>query len=174
MRAVERNGRGTSLARRLKERAPDALEELLEEQGPSVQAVAYSIVGDFDVAEDVTAEVLAAAWFRIGSLRDDSRLRPWLMAIATRTALQHLRRRRPSVVLPSTLTEPGFESSSVARMVVHAALKELPPRMRAAVALRHLAGLSVSETAQALGKSENTIKTELRIGLGRLRRLLGD
>lgn len=49
------------------------------------------------------------------------------------------------------------------------ALAELPERMRAAVALHHVAGLSVRETAQAMGTSENTVKSHLRDGMRRLR-----
>ena len=50
----------------------------------------------------------------------------------------------------------------------------LPPRTRAAVALHYLAGLSVRETAEALGVSENTIKSQVKTGLVRLREVLGN
>jgi len=46
--------------------------------------------------------------------------------------------------------------------------------MRAAIALHHLSGLSVAETARALGVSENTVKSQLKTGLGRLREELRD
>jgi DNA-directed RNA polymerase specialized sigma24 family protein len=42
------------------------------------------------------------------------------------------------------------------------------------IALHHLAGLSVAETARALGVSENTVKSQLKTGLGRLREELRD
>jgi RNA polymerase sigma factor (sigma-70 family) len=54
------------------------------------------------------------------------------------------------------------------------ALATLPRRIRAAVVLHHLAGLSVRETAEALDVSENTIKSQLKIGLVRLREALRD
>jgi RNA polymerase sigma factor (sigma-70 family) len=54
------------------------------------------------------------------------------------------------------------------------ALATLPIRVRAAVALHHLAGMSVRQTADALGVSENTVKSELKVGLARLRKELAD
>jgi RNA polymerase sigma factor (sigma-70 family) len=59
-------------------------------------------------------------------------------------------------------------------MVLRAALRALPPRVRAAKALHYLEGYSVAETARVLGVSENTIKTQLRTCLARLRKELGD
>jgi DNA-directed RNA polymerase specialized sigma24 family protein len=81
----------------------------------------------------------------------------------------------------------GFDEASVSiveivvagtdlaeRIDVREALRALPQRTRAAVALHHLAGLSVRETADALGVSENTIKTQLKSGLETLREVLRD
>ena len=59
-------------------------------------------------------------------------------------------------------------------IAVRRALSSLPRRMRAAVVLHHMAGLSVTETAAALGVSENTVKSQLKTGLARLRGALGD
>ena len=57
-------------------------------------------------------------------------------------------------------------------MIVAEAMEDLPPQMRAAVALRHFVGLSMPEVAQVMGKSVNTVKTHLREGLHRLRAAL--
>jgi RNA polymerase sigma factor (sigma-70 family) len=54
------------------------------------------------------------------------------------------------------------------------ALAELPPGMRAAVILRHLHDASVSETAQALGCSEGTVKSQTARGLEHLRASLAE
>jgi RNA polymerase sigma-70 factor (ECF subfamily) len=53
-------------------------------------------------------------------------------------------------------------------------LRALPRRVRAAIALHYLAGYSVRETASVLGVGENTIKTQLKTGLARLREELRD
>ncbi len=57
---------------------------------------------------------------------------------------------------------------------MRAALAKLPRRIRAAIALHYLAGLTVPETARAMGVSENTVKSQLKTGLERLREDLGD
>jgi RNA polymerase sigma-70 factor (ECF subfamily) len=50
-----------------------------------------------------------------------------------------------------------------------AALLTLTPAVRAAVVLRHVDGLSVAETAEALGRPEGTIKAQVFRGLRELR-----
>lgn len=57
-------------------------------------------------------------------------------------------------------------------MVLLQALAVLPARMRAALVLHYYADLSVDEAAHALGTSRNTVKSQLREGLRRLRREL--
>jgi RNA polymerase sigma factor (sigma-70 family) len=55
---------------------------------------------------------------------------------------------------------------------VRAALAALPPRMRAAVVLRHWLDLSVEETAELLNCSAGTVKSQTAKATARLRDLL--
>lgn len=66
------------------------------------------------------------------------------------------------------------DESSSASVAVRDALRSLSPRVRAAVVLHHMAGLPVAEVAAALGVSPNTVKTQLKVGLARLREVLDD
>ncbi|MEW5989846.1 MAG: sigma factor-like helix-turn-helix DNA-binding protein [Chloroflexota bacterium] len=59
-------------------------------------------------------------------------------------------------------------------VAIREALRGLPPRMRAAVVLHHMAGLTVPQAARALDRSENMIRSQLRVGLQRLREALLD
>jgi len=63
---------------------------------------------------------------------------------------------------------------SIDGVALRDALATLPPRMRAAVVLHYYADLTVDGVATALERSPNTIKSQLREALSRLRQQLGD
>ena len=157
----------------LRARRPEVIDDLLGECGPAMQGVAYLILRNHADAEEVVVDTMVTAWQKAHTLRNDEALRTWLLRIATRHALSRRRRRRPQEQLAPEhhhlLTDRGVDPD---RLALSEAVALLPPRMRAAIALHHYAGLTVAETASALGKSENTIKTQLREGLARLRETL--
>lgn len=121
-------------------------------------------------------DTLVTAWRRSGDLRDDRALRVWLMRIATRFALSRRRRRRPaqSIDVDLPLAAPRAMAPSADRLIVAEAMDSLPARMRAAVALHHVAGLTVPQAAEVLGTSQNTVKSQLREGMSRLRAALAE
>src|SRR5688572_7900137 len=127
-------------------------------------------------AEEVTADTLLTAWRKIDQLRDADRLRPWLLRTATHLALRRRTRSSPLRTLPLESAGEVADRASplIARLALGQALDSLPPRMRAVVALHHVAGLSVAETAEAVGRSQNTVKSQLREALGRLRAELAE
>jgi RNA polymerase sigma factor (sigma-70 family) len=159
------------IALRVRSGSADGLERMIDRFGPEIHAVAYSICRDQAMAEDVAAVTIATAWRRIDSLRDPTRLRRWLVQITTRQALGQLRRSRSIRLIPQLphAVAPGIESTIVDRVDLSRALESLPPRMRAIVALRYVADLSLEEISAATGRSKNTVKSELRVGLQRLR-----
>ena len=156
----------------LRERRIGSLADLLEAHGREIQAVAYLILRDRALAEDVTIETLLTAFERGGSIRDDSALRAWLLRVATNRALT-ARRSSGRVVQLGSVPEPAvpvdFARQSVDRVALLAAIGELPIQMRAAVVLRYYADLPVDAIAEVLNKSPNTIKAQLRVALDRLR-----
>jgi RNA polymerase sigma-70 factor (ECF subfamily) len=114
------------------------------------------------------------AWRKIGALRDPDRLRPWLLTTATRLALRRRRGFRPQVVSLDLAPDlPDREHSPIDRLALQQSINALPPRMRAVLALHDVADLPLAEVALALGRSENTIKTQLHEARARLRRELG-
>ena len=130
--------------------------------------------GDSHRAEDLVQTVLARMYVAWPRIRDETR------AAYARKALvnTHLdERRRPFMRhersradLPDVVVDelrPSDTNSAVFR-----ALGELPPRMRAAVVLRHLHDVSVADTADVLGCTEGTVKSQTARGLARLRAAL--
>ena len=165
-----------SIAEDLRERRPEAIDRLLAEHGREIQTVAQVILHDRDEAADVLAETVIAAWEKGSSLRDPDALRPWLLRVATNRALSRRRRTARLVALDSIL-EPetaDLRGAAEAHVAVLEGLAFLAPRERAAIALRYLADLSVEEVARAMGTSPNTVKTQLREALAKLRRGMAD
>lgn len=150
--------------------ADEALDALYVRYADEIQGVAFLILRDRFDAEDVMADTLIAAWKKGPELRDPAALRGWLLRIATNRALS-LRRRRRDVRLVETLEVPTADSTGplAARMALLGAIDDLPIEMRAAVVLHYFADLTVEDVARSLGKSPNTIKSQLRVALGRLR-----
>ena len=156
----------------LRDRRIETLADLLDAHGREIQAVAYLILRDQSLAEDITIETLLTAFERGGSIRDDAALRAWLLRVATNKALT-VRRSSARIADLSPLTDPpargDLAADAVERLALLGAVDRLPIQMRAAVVLRYYADLSVEGVAAALGKSPNTIKAQLQVALDRMR-----
>lgn len=155
---------------------PEVLADLLDRFGRDMQAVAYLIVRDRAAAEDIVADSLLAALDHGRSLRDDDALRPWLLRIATNKALRY--RDRAGRVVELEIVEgvaaehrgPTADDS----LTLWQAVRDLPPRMRAAIGLRYYLDLPIEKVALVLDVSPNTVKTQLKSALAHLRTALAD
>jgi RNA polymerase sigma-70 factor (ECF subfamily) len=86
-----------------------------------------------------------------------------------------VRRLRRTIRLDPTVHELPASGPEASEWVeLDEALGRLSRPIRAAVVLHHMVGLSVRDTAQALGVTENAAKARLRTGLARLRELLDE
>lgn len=161
----------------LRDRRIVVLADLLDTYGREVQGLAYLILRDRSLAEDVTIETFLTAFERGGSIRDDTALRAWLLRVATNKALSVRRSTRRVVDLggvPETFAPDDVAIHATDRLVLRDAVASLPIQMRAAVVLRYYADLPVEDVAAVLGKSANTIKAQLQVGLDRLREALAE
>lgn len=145
---------------------------VLDEHSGAVMAVLRGAVGR-EAAEDCFQETFLAALRAYPRLGDARNLRGWLLTIAHRKAIDHHRAngRRPIPVAepaeaaaPDGISEPDEE--------LWAAVGALPPKQRAAVALRYGSDLPHSEIAAALGCSPEAARRSLHEGLKRLRKEL--
>ena len=137
---------------------------------PRTVRAARRLTGDPWIAEDVAVEALAKAharWSRVGSLawRD-----AWVLKVASREALHHLRRRPPAPALDHDRDE---SDDVVLRVALAAALTSLPRRQRETIVLRYLCDLPEADVALALGVSAGTVKTHLHRALATLRSNIG-
>lgn len=117
--------------------------------------------------EDCAQEVFLAAYRGLGSLREPEAFGPWLLGIAGLQVRQALKRRgrAKGLPLPEGLAAPASPDGSA----VLEALAALPEPEREAVALRHLAGQTPAEIAEALDLPDGTVRSRISRGLARLR-----
>jgi RNA polymerase sigma-70 factor (ECF subfamily) len=141
--------------------------------GP-VFSVALSLLGDPDMAADVTQQTFIKAWRAASTYDPERSLGPWIYAIARRTAID-AHRRRSSRDLPMT-TEPATigEGLETAWEVfeVRLALEQLPEDEREVIRLSHLEGLTHSEIASVLDIPVGTVKSRSHRAHRRLHGLL--
>ena len=156
-----------------------AFEMLVRAHQQIALRVAYLVVGDDSVAEDVTQEAFVKAYRGLPRFRDDGSFRPWLLAIVRNEALNHHRSRRRQARLSLRLAHdpvsggaaPSPETTVIAgvqRETVLQAIGDLPDRYRDIVGLRYLLGLSEAETAATLGVPVGTVKSRTARALDRL------
>lgn len=142
---------------------------------PILLAAARLIVGSDSEAWDVVQTTIEIALRHGTQLRQRQALRAWLLVIQSREAFRLRRRVRRGMSLDSDEAQlPSIPGPNLVRLVVRDALAQLPPRIRTAVVLHHMVGLTIEQVAEAMRTSENTVKGQVRIGTARLREILRD
>jgi RNA polymerase sigma factor (sigma-70 family) len=144
---------------------------LIDEHASPVMGVLRGAVGGTD-ADDCFQETFLAALRAYPKLKDTQNLRGWLMTIAHRKAIDHHRAkgRGPlpvAEVVETETSDPQFEGDGIWPLV-----DALPPKQRAAVALRYACDLPHAEIAAALGCSPEAARRSLHEGIKRLRKEL--
>ena len=159
------------LARRAVGGDPGSLDELLRELEPLVVRTVRLIVGSGSaVAEDAAQEALLDVARGIAQLRTPEAARGWALRVATTRALKFARgerllwRRRSNLAELELVGRPHDGRSGALKE----AFDRLPPRVRATAVLRLYAGLGEAETAEALGCSLGTVKSNLHDARKRL------
>jgi len=136
-------------------------------------------LGDQQTAEDLTGDVFRRMLRGLPQYRNISLpFRAWLFRIAHNLLIDHYRQETAHTLVPfeeaEYANEKGMDPSSLVeqRLTIldtYHALTELETSQRDVVVLRFLSGLSLKETALALGKTEDAIKALQRRGLAVLR-----
>lgn len=143
-------------------------EEFFSEQYDPVVRSLTMVFDDRAAAEDAAQVGFERALRRWRTVSGLDRPGTWVYVVA----LRHGRRTLERDKWPEDdeiVDEDGFESDVISTMWIEEALRRLPARQRAAIVLRHLAGLRVKEIAEALGVTEGTIKASLHAAHRNLR-----
>ena len=134
-----------------------AFDTLYEDSYAVVLRSVVWIVGDPEVAREITQDAFTAAlvhWRKVSTYDNPG---AWVRRVAIRQAVRAARRGRNTATLEIDNAGPDRDDA----LDVRAAVATLPATQRAAVVLHYLHDLPVAEVARTLGCSESTAKTHL-------------
>src|SRR6266568_9596141 len=164
-----------------------AMEPLYHRYSRILYSLAYRMVADHQVAEDLLQEAFLAVWRRATSYSPQSgAVRSWIVSILHHRTIDYLRSvRRRSVLLKETRWEEietdehaAFPDvwdeawRSVQSSQVRAALMQLPAEQRLVIEMAYFQGWTHSEIAEGCQIPLGTVKARMRLGLHRLKLIL--
>jgi RNA polymerase sigma factor (sigma-70 family) len=157
-----------------------AFEAILTRHGPMVIGVCRRVLAEPSDVEDAFQATFLILVRKARTLRDGSRLGPWLFGVAHRVAIraraQEGRRRiceREQKRAGAPDTEPGGDAERRELLaVLDVEIARLPENYRGAVVLCDLEGQSYEQAARQLGCPLGTLKSRLSAARDRLRRRL--
>jgi RNA polymerase sigma-70 factor (sigma-E family) len=152
----------------------EAYREYVVSRIDPMRRVAYLLCGDWHTADDLLSTALVKLfrqWRRVSAMDNpDAYLRRMLLRVWLDERRRPWRREHPTDVVPDRSVVGGEPTDQVDdRLAVLALLAELPPRRRAVLVLRYFCDLSVEQTAEELGCSTGTVKSQTARALDALR-----
>ncbi|MBT3378562.1 MAG: RNA polymerase sigma factor [Lentisphaerae bacterium] len=176
--------RERELIRRIQAGDDTAFDEIAENTKRAAYAVAFRWTRDQHLAFDTVQEAYIKLYGAIPSWRRSSRIQTWLYRVVTNACIDLHRKRRREVTVSSGTSHAGewheclldSEPSASEKVelsdtlaALQGCLESLPTRMRQAIHLRYLCGLSLREVSDVQDCSIGTIKATLFQALRRLR-----
>ncbi|MFC0507268.1 SigE family RNA polymerase sigma factor [Micromonospora costi] len=129
---------------------------------------AYLVCGNRHQAEDLLQDALLKLALRWSSVREGDPA-AYVRSILYRDAVSWWRRRRREWLSAQPPEQVAVDRDGALRLALHQALGQLPPRQRAVVVLRYFEDLTEAATAEVLGVSVGTVKSQCHDALRRLR-----
>jgi RNA polymerase sigma factor (sigma-70 family) len=148
-------------------------EEIVAEHGTVVMRVCRALLGPSE-AEDAWAETFLAALRAYPTLRRDSNVRGWLVTIAHRKAIDHIRSNtrapRPTDSFPEPVANRANPAEAVPDTELWSAVAALPAGQRAAVVYHYVAGLPYAEIATLTDTTVAATRRRAADGIANLRK----
>ena len=162
-----------------------AWEQVIARFKRKVFHIAYKFTGRHDAAEDLTQEIFLKVFKSLEKFNRDADFSTWLSSVARNYCIDHYRAsKREKEVVVEDLVAFDLAPASVGsnphraledrdrRSFLRKGLEALPEKLREAVVLRDLHGLSYQEMAERLHLPEGTVKSRINRGREELTRLL--
>jgi len=169
------------LIERFKKGDPSAFEAILLRHQDRIYNLCRYMLREPRDAQDAAQDVFVKVYKALKDFRPDSSLYTWMYRIAVSTCLDYRRKSRREAFRSLPLTEDlpsdersphQFRESTEIAESIHAALQKLPEKLRAAIVLREIEGLSYEEIAEVLHTSVGTVKSRISRAREQLRLLL--
>ena len=150
-----------------------AFDTLFEYYNTRICTYLAHIVGDNEEGRDLAQETFLKAWQGIGSIHDEARFDTWLYRIATRTAIDHLRRRKfrwshgetnQFDNTSSNLYISGPEEQVAEQEHIRQALAKVSLKYRTCLLLQLVADFSQRQIAASLNISEKSVSVYVSRG----------
>ncbi|MFJ7934020.1 RNA polymerase sigma factor [Sporosarcina sp. NPDC096371] len=166
-----------NIFRKSKQQNSEAERIIFEQYYKRVYYTAYQVIKDQNLAEDIAQETFMKAFKNLQTVQDVEKLGAWLSVIATRTAIDHLRRLKrwndftTSDVYINTepdatqidyvsTVETGIEKAYVKELLLKE-IDKLKPDHKEVLILFYHHDLTYEEIAELLGVKLSTLKTRM-------------
>lgn len=151
-------------------------EELVRRYQRPISAYVYRMVGDYDIALDLTQEIFIKIYASLSRYRPEFKFSTWIYKIAHNAAIDHLRRHagRERSINGGTESEPqqlAIESKGLSpeqqsereerRIEIETVVRLLPTAYRELIVLRHSQDLTYEEIVEVTGLPLGTVKNRL-------------
>jgi RNA polymerase sigma-70 factor (sigma-E family) len=150
-----------------------AFSEFVSSRSQALYGLAFVVIGDHQLAQDLVQEALVKAYVAWPRLRDRSKTEGYVRRTIVTTAISWRRRRSfhepPVGHVPDTGAAGDGPEELATGEAVWAYLRVLPVGQRTALFLRYHEDLSEAQTAELMGCSVGTVKRQVFIALGKLR-----
>jgi RNA polymerase sigma-70 factor (ECF subfamily) len=180
----KRRAEDVALIERCLRRDQSAWEEIVARYRRKVFHIAYKFTGKHDEAEDLSQEIFLKVFKSLDKFNRDADFSTWLSSVARNYCIDHYRamRREKEVVVEDLVAMDLAPAASGnphraledrdRRSFLRRGLELLPGKLKEAVILRDLQGLSYQEMADRLRLPEGTVKSRINRGREELARLL--
>lgn len=162
----------------------EAFATLVRKYQKKAHAHAFYIIGDYQIAEDITQDAFIQVYKKLSTLKNPKLFDGWLYVIVNRLSLNWIQRKKPIeesledipeqeieeyCYLQYKMEQHNMETKEERREIVDRLLEKLPENERQILTLYYMGEMTAKEIANYLGVSTNTIKSKLRRARNRLR-----
>jgi RNA polymerase sigma factor (sigma-70 family) len=178
---IDQPDQGDNLFLSFKDRDPDAFKQVFDHYHKGQFYFAYSIVQDWDEAEDIVQDAFRVLWDRWTSINDQDHLKRYLFEVTKNAALKHLKKKSKwqsiAKALPVSPVDERNKLDAAAHKawilsIIHQEVEKLSAERKAVFKLIFYEGMKTGEVAAKLGKTEQNVLNLKTEAINKLRNVL--